>query len=31
LPDIFFSYNREDQAQTRQFAAASEREGLTVW
>jgi len=31
LPDIFLSYNREDQAQARQFAAALEREGLTVW
>ncbi len=31
LPDIFLSYNREDQAVARRFAEAFEREGFTVW
>jgi Flp pilus assembly protein TadD/TolB-like protein len=31
LPDIFLSYNREDQARARLFAEAFERDGLTVW
>ncbi len=30
-PDIFLSYNREDQAVARRFAEAFEREGLKVW
>ncbi len=30
-PEIFLSYNREDQAVARRFAEAFEREGLTVW
>jgi TolB-like protein len=30
-PDIFLSYNREDQAVARRFAEAFEREGLNVW
>jgi TolB-like protein len=30
-PDIFLSYNREDQAVARRFAEAFEREGLGVW
>ncbi len=30
-PDIFLSYNREDQAMARRFADAFEREGFTVW
>ena len=31
MPDIFLSYNREDQATARRFAEAFEREGLSVW
>lgn len=31
MPDIFLSYNREDQAVARRFAEAFEREGLNVW
>ncbi len=31
MPDIFLSYNREDQAVARHFAEAFEREGFTVW
>jgi TolB-like protein len=31
LPDIFLSYNHEDQAVTRRFAEAFEREGFSVW
>jgi TolB-like protein len=31
VPDIFLSYNREDQAVARLFAEAFEREGFTVW
>ncbi len=31
MPDIFLSYNREDQAVARRFAAAFEREGFSVW
>jgi TolB-like protein/Tfp pilus assembly protein PilF len=31
LPDIFLSYNREDQATARRFAEGFEREGLSVW
>jgi TolB-like protein len=30
-PDIFLSYNREDQAVARCFAEGFEREGLNVW
>ncbi len=30
-PDIFLSYNREDQAVARRFAEAFEREGLKAW
>jgi len=30
-PDIFLSYNREDQATARRFAEAFEREGFKVW
>jgi TolB-like protein len=30
-PDIFLSYNREDQAVARRFAEAFEREGMNVW
>ena len=30
-PDIFLSYNREDQATARRFAEAFEREGFQVW
>jgi len=30
-PDIFLSYNREDQAIARRFAEGFEREGLSVW
>ena len=31
LPDIFLSYNREDQTVARRFAEAFEREGFSVW
>jgi TolB-like protein/Flp pilus assembly protein TadD len=31
MPDIFLSYNREDQATAQRFAEAFEREGLSVW
>ncbi|MEX0644159.1 MAG: TIR domain-containing protein [Parvularculaceae bacterium] len=31
IPDIFLSYNREDQATAKLFVNAFEREGLTVW
>jgi len=31
VPDVFLSYNREDQARAKLFADAFEREGLTVW
>ncbi len=31
MPDIFLSYNREDQAVARRFAEAFEREGFSVW
>jgi TolB-like protein/Tfp pilus assembly protein PilF len=31
LPDIFLSYNREDQTTARQYADAFERDGLSVW
>ncbi len=31
MPDIFLSYNREDQAVARRFAEGFEREGFTVW
>jgi TolB-like protein/Tfp pilus assembly protein PilF len=31
LPDIFLSYNREDQAVAQYFAEAFERAGLSVW
>ncbi len=30
-PDIFLSYNREDQARAKLFAEAFEREGFKVW
>lgn len=30
-PDVFLSYNREDQATARRFAEAFEREGFSVW
>ncbi len=30
-PDIFLSYNREDQAVARRFAESFEREGFSVW
>ncbi len=30
-PDIFLSYNREDQPVARRFAAGFEREGFSVW
>lgn len=30
-PNIFLSYNREDQAIARRFAEAFEGEGFTVW
>ncbi len=30
-PDIFLSYNREDQARAKEFAEAFERQGLKVW
>ena len=30
-PDIFLSYNREDQAVARRFADAFAAEGLNVW
>ena len=30
-PDIFLSYNREDQARAKLFAEAFEREGFNVW
>jgi TolB-like protein len=31
LPDIFLSYNREDQAAARRFAEAFEAHGFSVW
>ena len=31
MPDIFLSYNRDDQATARQFAEGFEREGFNVW
>ncbi len=31
MPDIFLSYNREDQTVARRFAEAFEREGFSVW
>ena len=31
MPDIFLSYNREDQATARRFAEAFQAEGLEVW
>src|ERR1700684_3886535 len=31
VPDIFFSYSRDDQATARLFAEGLEREGFTVW
>ena len=31
LPDVFLSYNREDQARAKLFAEAFEREGFKVW
>ncbi len=31
MPDIFLSYNREDQARAKLFAEAFERQGFKVW
>ncbi|HXC60828.1 MAG TPA: TIR domain-containing protein [Steroidobacteraceae bacterium] len=31
MPDIFLSYNREDQPKARRFAEALQRQGLDVW
>ena len=31
MPDIFLSYNREDQARAKLFAEGFERAGLKVW
>jgi TolB-like protein len=31
MPDIFLSYNREDQAAARRFAEAFEADGFSVW
>jgi TolB-like protein len=31
MPDIFLSYNRDDQATARRFAEGFEREGFSVW
>lgn len=31
MPDIFLSYNREDQAVARRFADAFEANGFAVW
>ena len=31
MPDIFLSYNREDQARARHFAEAFTLEGFDVW
>ncbi len=31
MPDIFLSYNREDQTVARRFAERFEGEGFTVW
>ena len=31
MPDIFLSYNREDQARAKGFAEAFERQGFSVW
>ena len=31
MPDIFLSYNREDQDKARQFAEAFQRQGFDVW
>ncbi|MGE0045929.1 MAG: TIR domain-containing protein [Hyphomonadaceae bacterium] len=31
MPDIFLSYNRDDQARAKLFADAFQREGLSVW
>ena len=31
MPDIFLSYNREDQARAKLFAEGFERQGLKVW
>ena len=31
MPDIFLSYNREDQAAARRFAEAFEAQGFSVW
>ena len=31
MPDIFLSYNREDQATARRFAEAFQRQGFDVW
>ncbi len=31
MPDIFLSYNREDQARAKLFADAFKAQGLDVW
>ena len=31
MPDIFLSYNREDQATARRYAEAFEGQGFSVW
>ena len=31
MPDIFLSYNREDQATASRFAEGFERAGFNVW
>ncbi len=31
MPDVFLSYNREDQTDARRFAEALEADGLSVW
>ncbi|MBY0251974.1 MAG: TIR domain-containing protein, partial [Methylobacterium organophilum] len=31
VPDVFLSYNREDQAAARRFAEAFAAQGLDVW
>ena len=31
MPDIFLSYNREDQATAQRFARAFEAQGFSVW
>ena len=31
MPDIFLSYNREDQARAKVFAEVFEKQGFSVW